>query len=74
MYNWFRETFGGLHKKYSVEPDMAMFGKAMGGYAITAVIGRREIMSYTINFYKQHLLDRKNWSNSCFKNTRNYGA
>ena len=41
----FRETFGGLHKKYSVEPDMAMFGKAMGnGYAITAVIGRREIM------------------------------
>lgn len=41
----FRETFGGLHKKYGVEPDMAMFGKAMGnGYAITAVIGRREIM------------------------------
>ena len=41
----FRETFGGLHKKYAVEPDMAMFGKAMGnGYAITAVIGRREIM------------------------------
>jgi len=41
----FRETFGGLHKKYKVEPDMAMFGKAMGnGYAITAIIGRREIM------------------------------
>ena len=41
----FRETFGGLHKKYGVEPDMAMFGKAMGnGYAITAVLGRRAIM------------------------------
>ena len=41
----FRETFGGLHKKYGVEPDMAMFGKAMGnGYAITAIIGRREVM------------------------------
>jgi|TARA_B110000971_G_scaffold40588_1_gene39792 glutamate-1-semialdehyde 2,1-aminomutase len=41
----FRETFGGLHKKYGVEPDMATFGKALGnGYAITAVIGRREIM------------------------------
>ena len=26
----FRETFGGLHKKYDVEPDMAMFGKALG--------------------------------------------
>jgi glutamate-1-semialdehyde 2,1-aminomutase len=41
----FRETFGGLHLKYGVEPDMAMFGKALGnGYAITATIGRREIM------------------------------
>jgi len=42
----FRETFGGLHKKYGVEPDMAMFGKALGnGYAITATIGKREIMN-----------------------------
>lgn len=41
----FRQTFGGLHKMYGVEPDMAMFGKALGnGYAITAAIGRREIM------------------------------
>jgi glutamate-1-semialdehyde 2,1-aminomutase len=41
----FRETFGGLHKKYGVEPDMAMFGKALGnGYAIAAAIGRREVM------------------------------
>lgn len=41
----FRETYGGLHKKYGVEPDMAMFGKALGnGYAITAIIGRREVM------------------------------
>jgi glutamate-1-semialdehyde 2,1-aminomutase len=41
----FRQTFGGLHKLYGVEPDMAMFGKTLGnGYAITATIGRREIM------------------------------
>ena len=41
----FRQTFGGLHKMYGVEPDMAMFGKALGnGYAVTATIGRREIM------------------------------
>lgn len=41
----FRQTFGGLHKLYGVEPDMAMFGKALGnGYAITASIGKREIM------------------------------
>ncbi len=41
----FRQTFGGLHKLYGVEPDMAMFGKALGnGYGITATIGRREVM------------------------------
>ncbi len=41
----FRQTNGGLHKLYDVEPDMAMFGKALGnGYAITATIGKREVM------------------------------
>ena len=41
----FRETYGGLHLKYGVEPDIAMFGKALGnGYAITAVLGREDIM------------------------------
>lgn len=44
----FRETLGGLHKKYGVEPDMAMFGKALGnGYAITAIVGRRAVMEAT---------------------------
>ena len=41
----FRQNFGGLHKLYNVEPDIATFGKALGnGYAITAIIGRREVM------------------------------
>lgn len=41
----FRQAFGGLHKLYDVEPDMAMFGKALGnGYAITGVIGKKDIM------------------------------
>jgi glutamate-1-semialdehyde 2,1-aminomutase len=41
----FREVNGGLHKKYNVDPDMAIFGKALGnGYPITAIIGRRDIM------------------------------
>lgn len=41
----FRQSFGGLHKIYGVEPDLAIFGKTLGnGYAITATIGRREIM------------------------------
>lgn len=41
----FRQTFGGLHTLYGVEPDMAMYGKTLGnGYAITAVVGKRAIM------------------------------
>ena len=41
----FRETFGGIHKKYGVYPDIAIFGKALGnGYAITSIIGRKSIM------------------------------
>jgi glutamate-1-semialdehyde 2,1-aminomutase len=41
----FRETFGGLHLKYGVDPDMAVFGKALGnGYSITSVLGRRAVM------------------------------
>ncbi len=43
----FRETFGGIHKKFDVEPDMAMYGKTLGnGYAITAVVGKKEVMEY----------------------------
>ena len=41
----FRETNGGIFKKYKVNPDLAMFGKTMGnGYAITAVVGTRSVM------------------------------
>jgi len=41
----FRQSNGGLHKIYGIEPDMAIFGKALGnGYAITAVIGKKKVM------------------------------
>ena len=43
----FRETFGGLHLKYKVNPDIATFGKSLGnGYAINAIIGSDAVMSY----------------------------
>ncbi len=43
----FRETFGGLHKKFQVIPNIAIFGKALGnGYAITAVVGDKKIMKH----------------------------
>ena len=43
----FRQTYGGIHKFYNIEPDMAIFGKALGnGYAINAIIGKRNIMEH----------------------------
>lgn len=48
----FRETFGGLHKKYDMEPDLAIFAKALGnGYAISACIGRQEVMQAAQNTF-----------------------
>ncbi len=48
----FRETFGGIYKKYGVEPDMAMFGKTIGnGYALTAVVGKRSVMEAAQNTF-----------------------
>jgi glutamate-1-semialdehyde 2,1-aminomutase len=41
----FRRELGGMHLHYGVEPDLASFGKTLGnGYAITAIIGRAEVM------------------------------
>ena len=43
----FRETYGGIYKKFDVDPDIVIYGKTMGnGYAITSVVGRKEIMEY----------------------------
>lgn len=41
----FRETYGGIFQKYDVFPDLTIFSKTIGnGYAITAVVGKKEIM------------------------------
>ena len=43
----FRETNTGLYKKYNIELDIAIYGKTLGnGYAITAVVGKRDIMEH----------------------------
>ncbi len=48
----FRQNFGGLHKLYGVNPDVAIFGKSLGnGYPITAIIGKKEIMSCSQNTF-----------------------
>lgn len=41
----FRVNLGGVHLTLGVEPDIAVFGKALGnGYPISAVIGRSAVM------------------------------
>lgn len=41
----FKDFYGGLHLKYNVNPDMAIFGKSIGnGYPISAIIGKKKIM------------------------------
>lgn len=48
----FRETFGGIYKKYGVEPDMVMYGKTIGnGYALTAVVGKKSVMEAAQNTF-----------------------
>lgn len=56
----FRLNTGGAHLvKHTVEPDMAVFAKAMGnGYAISAVIGREDVMQAA----QQSFISSTNWT------------
>jgi len=48
----YRENMGGIHLKFNVNPDIAIFGKALGsGYAINAIIGKRKIMQKAENTF-----------------------
>ena len=48
----YREIMGGIHLKFKVNPDMAIFGKSLGsGYAINAIIGKKEIMKKAENTF-----------------------
>ena len=41
----FRQTLGGIHKNYNVNPDIVTYGKTIGnGYAITAIVGNNKVM------------------------------
>ena len=53
----FRKSFGGLHLLHGVNPDIAMFGKALGnGFNINAVIGKRDIMESSQKLYLEYKL------------------
>jgi glutamate-1-semialdehyde 2,1-aminomutase len=48
----YRENMGGIHLNFKVNPDIAIFGKSLGsGFAINAVIGKKEIMSKAENTF-----------------------
>jgi glutamate-1-semialdehyde 2,1-aminomutase len=41
----YRMCAGGIHRRYGVHPDMAVFAKSMAnGYAMSAIIGTEEVM------------------------------
>ena len=41
----FRETFGGIHEKFGINPDIVVYGKAIGnGYAINPIVGKKDVM------------------------------
>ena len=39
----FRETYGGIYKKYGVTPDIVMYGKSIGnGFPISVILGKKK--------------------------------
>ena len=43
---------GGIHLKFKVNPDIAIFGKSLGsGFAINAIIGKKRIMKKAENTF-----------------------
>lgn len=43
----FRLNCGGAHMKFGIEPDMAVFAKAVSnGYPMAAIIGKKEVMEF----------------------------
>ena len=48
----YRQNMGGLHLKFRVNPDIAIYGKSLGsGFAINAIIGKKEIMKKAENTF-----------------------
>ena len=48
----FREVYGGIHKKYKINPDIVMYGKSLGnGFPITALVGKKKVMESSQNTF-----------------------
>ena len=48
----FRETFGGLYKKYGITPDIVVYGKAIAnGYPLCAIVGKKKYLKSLENSF-----------------------
>ena len=55
----FRECTGGIHRKFDIKPDIAIFAKGMGnGYPIAAILGKSKIM----NSAQDTFISSTNWT------------
>src|SRR5690606_24314282 len=55
----FRTANGGIHLRLGIEPDLAVFAKAMAnGYAMSAIIGRSEVMQA----FQSTFVSSTNWT------------
>ena len=69
----FQETFGGLHKKYNVQPDIAIFGKALGnGCTITSVVEKNVMEFCKIILLVVHFGQERMGSSAALKSFGDY--
>ena len=55
----FRESIGGIHMKYNIDPDIVTFGKALGnGYPITGLLAKESLRKNA----EKAFISSTNWS------------
>ena len=57
----FRMCVGGIHRRYDIEPDIAVFAKSIAnGYAMSAIVGTEKVMQAAQNTF----ISSTNWTES----------
>ncbi len=53
----FHDNYGGKHLFYKINPDIAIYSKAIGnGFPIAAILGRKDVMQYAQNTFISSLM------------------
>ena len=67
----FRICDSGSYIKYGYDPDIAVYGKALGnGFAISAVVGKKQTMEAGIKSFISSTMYRKSWIYGCNRNAK----